>query len=381
MKDMLWLMRNIWRSTIRSKILPVYLMLPLLGVFLSALTYSSAEDETVLRIGVANLDKTQLAEDAVQYLDGLSHIQVQMVDLSALDGEVASGRLEGGVIFEQGFSEGVHSGKPGGLQMVSVDGEQATRHIKGLLAGYVNDLDAIARIAKGDETVFAELYNQARSKSVSLSGEMVDDISADQQKSRQSIGYLITLMLFFAMSLAGNILREKENRTYFRVLTAPITSRSYYVSNMVVHLFVMAVQVIVTLLVMRFAFRIDGGLPLWQMFVLLVIFALVAISISMVIVASARSTALATAVQSLLIVPTSLMAGCLLPIETMPAWIQKTASFLPQRWLLDTLHSLQQNGISKDVYLNISILLAFTVTFSLLAVYMFERNEDTRVFV
>ena len=116
----------------------------------------------------------------------------------------------------------------------------------------------------------------------------MEDISADQQKSSQSIGYLVTLMLFFAMTLAGNVLQEKENRTYFRVLTAPITSRSYYVSNMAVHLSVMAVQVTVTLLVMRYAFRIHGGLPLWQMLVLLLIFALVAISISMVIVASTR---------------------------------------------------------------------------------------------
>ena len=83
----------------------------------------------------------------------------------------------------------------------------------------------------------------------------------------------------------------------------------------------------------------------------------------------------------MLIMPTSLLAGCMFPIDAMPEAMQKIAYFLPQYWLLDTFGKLQLGGSLGSIYVNLLILAAFALTFTLLTVYKFGRNNDTRNFV
>jgi ABC-2 type transport system permease protein len=80
----------------------------------------------------------------------------------------------------------------------------------------------------------------------------------------------------------------------------------------------------------------------------------------------------------MIIIPTSILAGCMFPIETMPSFIQKIENFLPQHWLLETIGELQHGNPIKSVYLNMAILLTFALTFAIIAAYRFGRNGELR---
>src|SRR5690606_9848063 len=198
-----------------------------------------------------------------------------------------------------------------------------------------------------------------------------DDQSINHNMTNQSIGYLLILMLVSASSLSGILMKERENRTYYRLLSSPVHARTYVLSNIIVNLAMLMLQIAVTLWIMIDMFHVDPGIPYWSMFFILVLFALVAISLSLAIVAFSSSSAIASGIQNIILIPTSLLAGCMFPLALMPAAMQQIAHFLPQYWLLDTFSLLQQGGSMGELSLNLIILICFAVALSLVAIYKF----------
>ncbi|GGF91279.1 hypothetical protein GCM10010912_40400 [Paenibacillus albidus] len=223
---------------------------------------------------------------------------------------IASGELDAAIILPAGFTQSLIDSKPAEVQIVSIKGAQVT-----------------GQVANGDEVKFNDLYEDFQKSGFHLSAEKVENQSVNHNKTNQSIGYLLILMLVSSSSLSG--------------------------------------------------------IPFWSMFLILMLFALVAISLSLAIVAFSSRSSIASGMQNMILIPipTSLMAGCMFPIALMPAAMQQLAHFLPQYWLLDTFSNLQQGVSMGDLSLNLLILAAFAGVLSLIAVYKFGRNNDTRSYI
>jgi ABC-2 type transport system permease protein len=189
------------------------------------------------------------------------------------------------------------------------------------------------------------------------------------------------IMLFSAGNFTEIIIKEEENRTYFRLLTTPINARKYVLSNTIVSFTVMIVQIICTLLFLTKVFHIDMHVSTLQMAVVLIMFALVAVGLSLSVVPFSGSSASASALQNLVSTPTCLLAGCFWPVEIMPKAVQRIADFMPQHWALDTISKLQQGVHFGSLYLNFMILFAFAAAFFLIAVYKFAKNKHVQNFV
>jgi ABC-2 type transport system permease protein len=56
--------------------------------------------------------------------------------------------------------------------------------------------------------------------------------------------------MFSAVNMSEMILKEKENRTFLRLLSSPVSAKMYVLSNVAVNIVIMLVQIIVTLVVM-----------------------------------------------------------------------------------------------------------------------------------
>jgi ABC-2 type transport system permease protein len=177
------------------------------------------------------------------------------------------------------------------------------------------------------------------------------------------------------------MLKNRENRTYFRILSSPIQARTYVASNIAVSLVIMLVQVVVSLFFMRVVFRLDPGMPIPAMIGILALFSLVAVGLSLAIVSFSKNSAATNAMQNLIVTPTCLLAGCFFPIDIMPAPLRRIADFLPQNWVLQSFAKLQSGEGLRAIVFDLAILVAFAAVFFLIATYKFARNNDTRNFV
>lgn len=381
MKDILWLIQKTLSVLLKNKkSLLLIIGLPIAGALMSFLIYGNVGQGT-LRIGVVNHENQYIANDTVKFIEGLDHVKVSKIQSSEIEENLASKKLDAVITLDSGFSQSVRDGKPSHIEVSSIKGEQITSFIKSYLYNYIDNITAISKVAQDDQSKFDQMYAGYQKNSFKLTAHTLKDISKNKDMTNQTVGYLMMFMLFSAVNFSELILKEKENRTYFRLLSTPIDGRKYILSNVAVNMVIMMVQIIVTVLFMTNVFHIDPNIPLIVMIGLLMIFGLIAIGLSLAIVSFAKNSASANAMQNIIITPTCLLAGCFFPFDIMPASVQKVAEFLPQRWLLDTITKLQQGTQFVDIYLNILILFAFAISFFLIAIYKFGRNNDARNFI
>jgi ABC-2 type transport system permease protein len=253
--------------------------------------------------------------------------------------------------------------------------------MKSMLYGYINNVAAMAKIAGGDTAKFQQLYDTYHSEGIKLTSQSVNDTSLTKGMTFQSIGFLLLFMMNSAVGLSEMMLKSRENRTYFRVLSSPINARTYALANILANIIVMIAQIIVTLFFMRVVFNLDPGIPMGEMLLILVLFGLVSVSLSLVIVAFSKNSAMAGALQNLIITPTCLLAGCFFPRSIMPEMLRRVSDFMPQSWALQSIDKLQSGEALGNIWFQLTILFAFAVVFFLIATYKFGRNNDTKNFV
>jgi ABC-2 type transport system permease protein len=382
MSEMVWLIRKTLMETFRSKkSWFTYLGLPIAGVLLSLTFYSNAGSGTI-HVGIINQDGNHvITQDTIRFIERLKPIKVTVIDEQTMREQIVSGELDSGIVFEPGYAASVREGAPAHLNIVSVKGAQVTAYMKSMLHSYIGNIAVLGKAAQADEEKFTKLYTAYHEQSYKLNMVTLQDTSNVTRMTNQSIGFLIMFMMLSAVDMSEIILKEKGNRTFLRLLSSPMSARSYVFSNIIVSMFILLLQIIVTLLVMKTVFGIDAGVSYSQMILPLFVFALGAIALSLMTVAFAKSRAGAGAISNLIIVPTCLLAGCFFPMEIMPDTVRKISTFLPQHWLLDTVNKLQQGYSLGSLFLNIAILLAFATVFALIAIYRFGRNNDSRQFV
>ncbi|MFC5648169.1 ABC transporter permease [Paenibacillus solisilvae] len=382
MNDIWFLVWSTIRTTFRKRSsLILYIGLPIAGILVSTLIYGSP-GQTELRIGVVNKDHSEmLAADTIGFVKGLAHTTIANVTEAELKERLASNQLDSGLVIGEGYSQSVRSGNPDHITIQSVKGAQVTSYMKSMLYGYIDNVTAIGKIAGGDEAKFKQLYDSYHRPDFKLTAQTVNDTSSTKDMSNQSIGFLIMFMMTSAVSLSELTLKHRENRTYFRIISSPINARAYVLSNVIVNLMIMMVQIVAAMFFMTVVFKLDPGVPVATMVGILSLFALASVSLSLVIVAFAKSTAAAGALQNLIVTPTCLLAGCFFPVDVMPGSIRRVADFLPQNWVLQSIHKLQSGSSLSGIWFHLAVLLAFAAVFFLIAAYKFGRNNDTRNFV
>ncbi|WML45950.1 ABC transporter permease [Neobacillus sp. PS3-40] len=381
MKDVSWLIKNTLKVTFKNKKnILLYLCTPLIGVFISLLTYGNVT-QSILHVGIVNQDNGYIAADTVKFIAKLENVKASKMQESEVANKLTNGKLDCAIIVESGFSNSVENGNPGKIRIVSIKGAEITGFVKSYLYQYIDNVMAISKVAKGDQVTFEKMYNNYQQATFKLTANTVKDTSKSKNMTYQSVGFLIMIMLFSAGNFSEIILKEKENRTYFRLLSTPINARKYVLSNVVVNMIVLILQIIWMNLFIKIVFHIDTGISFWQMTAILTLFALVAVGLTLMLVSFANSSTSAGAIQNLVVTPSCLLAGCFWPVEIMPKSIQKVADFLPQRWVLDTISKLQQGQHLEGIYLNILILFAFAFAFFLIAIYKFGRNNSVKIFI
>jgi ABC-2 type transport system permease protein len=381
MKEIMWLVTNSLRSIFLNKRkIFAYVLVPLLGIFIAFMVYGNT-GPSYLNTGIVDQDQTTISKNTASFIGSLKNIKTRKITESDVKNKIASGDLDCAIILESGFSQAIMNGEKPEVQVVSIKGAQVTTYIKAYLNNYIGNISSLSTAANGDLTVFNTLYQDYQNSEFKVSAHSLKDTSNNNDMTIQTIGFLLMIMLNSAGGLSELILKEKENRTYFRIMSSPIDGKKYVLANVIVNMIIMTIQVVVTLTVMTKVFGISAGVPYWEMIGVMMFFSLVSVGLSLVITAFATNSNSAGALQTLIMTPTCLLSGCFWPVEIMPKAAQKMADFLPQRWLLDTISELQKGHSLSNLALNFATLFAFALVFFMIAIYKFSRNNNVKSFI
>ncbi|MGE7843271.1 ABC transporter permease [Lysinibacillus sp. NPDC093712] len=185
------------------------------------------------------------------------------------------------------------------------------------------------------------------------------------------VGFFV---FFFVFLISGiGLLNERTTGTLERLLATPI-KRGEIVTGYLVGYGLLAV--VQTIIIVLFAINVlDMVLigSIWNVILINVIVALVALSLGILLSSFASSEFQMIQFIPIIIVPQIFFSG-IFSIEGMAGWLQIFANFMPLYYAADALKGVMYEGLSlSDISSNLYILLAFAAVFIVLNLFALKK--------
>lgn len=186
--------------------------------------------------------------------------------------------------------------------------------------------------------------------------------------SDRAMGFLLVFMFAQGLGVTALLIKNKENKTYYRLKTTPVKMSSYLIGNLIAAFLIVMAQVIVGLLVISnfFSFNIIHVL------IILSLFAVVVVTIGLFVTSIAKTRELANNIATLLMTPTAMLGGCFWSVDLMPGFMQKISLFTPQYWTMKGLSQITSGDFA--IGQSLLVLFAFSMLAGLFAIYNFKNN-------
>lgn len=381
MKEILVIAKNILRLMYRKK--AYFLTMVILPIVVNVLImFMYTDSGSQFTLGVVNNDKNaRLSTEFVSAIKDTKNYTVKNLSLDNVNKYVSDGKVDCAVIIPEGFEKSVLDGSFKNIEIKSIRGTDITSWIESFIDGYMKDVTDFSKASGGNKDLFYSMIDGYKIKTMKVTTMRLNNSYQSNRIVEQAVGMLVMFMLFNSNMATSLIIKEKRERTFFRILSSPATRKQYMGGNVFADVILNIIQIVFILISFKFILNINLGISMINLFVILLLFGIVSISFGILIVSLSESAEQAGNLATFLILPTSMVAGCMWPISVMPDFMIKIANFLPQRWAIDAVSTVQNSGGLQDAIPQLLILVMFAVVFFLIAAYEFKRKESVKNFI
>lgn len=337
----------------------VMLVLPVIFIAFSMFALGSS---TSLKVAVIDNDNTKLTsafKDSLQSSINLVELQEEEIKQKLING-----KLDYAIKIDKGFTQDLIQGLDVKLQTYSLKETNTSASIKFLAESFMNSSKNIAVVAKGSEEGFYNGMQLYMSNIVSADYNSIENTeSGTKDNTLISLGFMIMFTLFMSTNATALVLEDKQLKTYGRVLSSPVSTRSYFVQNLLSYIAITIIQVCAIFSILIFIFKADLGPSIGSLLVLFAVFSLTAVALGMTISSFSKDMRQDNAMAYLITIPMCMLGGCFWPIEIMPKVLQQLSNFTPVTWVLNASEKLLYGGTLNDIVSELAILLLFTLMF------------------
>lgn len=299
------------------------------------------------------------------------------------------------IVIPEGFTASLLEGTPTNIQIYSIKTPDTTVMAEVRVKNLTDHLVALAKAASINSAPdLVSLYRSAFSDGLTYRTEAV--ALNKVQGMRYGSGFSLMMLAFNCFSIAGILLQDRQQGTLARIRTTPVKPLGQIFSTIIVGGFILLLNVASIALVNYFVFKVSAG-PLT--YLLLFLGALIFLFLGMYIALTVRRSGAVNSLQTIIIVPTSMLSGAYWPLAMMPDFMQKLAMLTPQYWTVDGIAKLARAGgsasaasaaagsasavsgaASSGLLLNFAVLGAFLLLFIVLLAVRLKNMEDTESF-
>lgn len=355
------------KKSILQFIVPIVVLL----VFMKLLSMGSSP----IKVGIEDKDKTSSSSMVMESLKKVSFMDTVMIK----DDEIKQSMLQRDIMLAvsipQGFEESILKESPLNIELSVGEDNNMAEGVRSILNIKIKDLLDLSKAADKDKEKYSLLTDKYKEEKVNISSSFLRDISSQYETTEISMGFLIFYLMIRAVMISGIILKERQNNTYARIFMSPVGAFKYLLGNIIANLIILFTQVLIMLLTLQYVLKINTGLSLIPMMILMMLIVLVAISFGVLCVALFDSLQVYSTVSNLLITATSMFSGSFVPVKLLPPSVQKASFFTPQRWVIDGIQKMQQGMDINSLTINFVVLLSFSIAFLLIAVYKMRNSQ------
>lgn len=340
----------------------IMLVMPIIFISFSMFALGGTSSLNVAVIDKDNTKLTAIFKDNLQ--SSASIVELQEEDIKQ---NLTNDKLDYAIKIDMGFTQKLIQGLDVKLQTYSLKETNTSASIKFFTENFINSSKNIAMVTKGNEEDFYKGMERYLSNMVSADYISIENSKNDTKTNTYiSLGFMVMFMLFMSANAATLVLEDKQLMTYSRILSSPISGRSYFIQNLLSYIAIMFIQVFAIFFILVFIFKADMGPSVGSLLILFSIFALTAVALGMAISSFSKDLKQENALSYLITIPMCMLGGSFWPQEIMPKALQQLSNFTPVTWVLNASEKILLGSSLYDVRSELAILLLFTLVFLLI---------------
>lgn len=255
-------------------------------------------------------------------------IQIVDVDEAEIESKIQNGKIEFAVMID----------KDNQIEVIRTESSAVGKYMEMILAG------AAAKYESGEKLVLEQ-----------------NDVGKKGLPIANSLGIILFKMIAAGSLLAELLIMERKTGIAQRVAISRTGTTTYLAGRGFVF-FLNILLFIAVYFATTFVFRFDFGMraPL-RMAVVFVAMGIFTTAFGMLLAALLKDEGAVWNVGVLVLLPTSILSGALLPFEAMPELMQKIGSLFPQRWIASAVEILQNGGTLTDAVVPLAAVLGISL--------------------
>jgi ABC-type multidrug transport system permease subunit len=410
MKHVWYIALNNLRIFMRDRLaLGMFILFPFLFIIMfNILLANVGSEDTRLVLHLVTQENGGISSQIIQAMETRDEAQLKPgeprivwdKDYSQAKADVETGKMDGFLAFPADFTQGIQLGYGSTLEIVSKPDATNTRMaLNGLAQGIISRTaaqkveinSAIALLSQqsmaggdsaGLQAAIAQIFGSQSENSpvqalVSYQIDKVGEVKPMNASSYVVPGYLVMFVFFAAAMSAVELVRERKNHTLERMLALSVNKSAILGGAYLGTVLKGLLQIIIFWGFGILVFKIDVGVAPW---------AVVALSLLVVLMSAAFSVMLATLVRteragsslavliSLILAP---LGGCWWPLFITPHWMQFIAKFTPHGWATAGFAKLLVFGAEGNAVMGEMLVLAgFAVVFIIIAILNFRTSAE-----
>lgn len=382
--------RKLWTQRSELKMMMVMSAISLMMIFAFG-GFSGSYEPTVL---IGDLDQS---DQSAQYIRLISEDKTHQYEVIA-EGEgiqrVKDGKAIALIQLEKGFSEEAQGEFVPGLKLMGV---KTDADILVLKAHLLNRYQAMKNWQKTSETVakqaalkgenYQRVYRETYEKlEANARGKRAIDLMLDNTKGgaqkdanlmHSLIGFLIFFVAYSSVFGATDILTERKQNTWQRLLVSPSSKFGMLLGNLIVSWVLGLIQLALVLVLGRYLFHIDFGDNIGAMFLAGALFCLAMSGLGILLSAFAKSMQQIGALTSVVLTAFGMLGGCLWPLDYVNnATLIGLSKITPHTYAVKALTGISQGKGIGSAYPEMSILALMAMAFLVIGFVKLLSTEE-----
>jgi ABC-2 type transport system permease protein len=319
-------------------------------------------------------------------LEQASGIEVSSYDdANELRTAVRRSEVSAGIVIAPGYDAALRSGRQPTVELVldqtSTDTMAVRSRVTALLSNQVAVAQAAAFAAREGGVPFDQALSAAESTAnaqdapetrVSTAG--ATPLTNLGIAAYVTAGQLVLFLFVMGLTGAGDLVESRRLGITRRMLATPTPTWGVLAGEGLGRLGIALVQALVIVGAGALVFGIRWGNPLGVV-AIITAFSLVVAAVSLLVGAIASTAELATSLGPPIGIVLGMLAGCMWPLEIVPAPMAVVGHFTPHAWAVDAFVQLMGAGATlPDVLAEVGILLAFAAAILAVAVWRLRRS-------
>ncbi|MCX7923812.1 MAG: ABC transporter permease [Clostridia bacterium] len=365
------------------------LILPIFLTFVigAAMGSATSTEEPKIPVAIVNNDTSKLSMNLMDEIKKDKTIYIEELKEDEIYDRVKNARVEVGFIIPKDFGVKYEKGETPEIKVLKLPSSVDYRAIEGI----INNAFTKLGMMEGTKAYFSEKMRKLDSGAKKV---ILEDISkkvgenlqktpvvsvqntrytGDKEsiqyngKAQSSIGMAVMFVMFTLIMGSGQILEEKKQNTWARLITSP-THSSTLLFGRILSTFIKGwVQIFLLIIFGKFVMGVNWGSSLPATIIVMSVYLLSVTSIGMFLASIVKTNAQLGAFSSVFIISSSMLSGCYWPVEIMPENMQQIAAFLPQYWAMKALTSTVVGSMGLEAVIKpLAVLVCIGIVFFVL---------------